>query len=98
MLAAMREYLIKVDDGEFLVPHRDALAETLHPPGYNGRQVPGEGEYRIRCGDVELAFYLEEPGIHVVAHAADDPSDTLVDAVAAQVAAATGQATSVVSL
>jgi hypothetical protein len=98
MLDAMHEYLIKAEDGDFLIPRGDSLAETLQPRGYDCGQVPGKGEYRIRCGEVELAFYFEDPGIQVVADTTDDPPDTLVDAVAAQVAAATGRPTSVLRL
>ncbi len=94
----MHEYLIKAEDDDFLIPHRDALAQALHPAGYECDEQAGDGEYRMRCREVELAFYFEGPGIHVVAHGSDTPPDALVGAVAHQVAVALGRATFVVPL
>lgn len=93
----MLEYLIRSEDGDIPLPHVDQLPAVVHPPGRSCEPLEGPADHVMRCDGVWVALSFEEPGIHVVVDVDDEgAAGALVDDIAAQVAAATGAATSVV--
>jgi hypothetical protein len=99
MLLLVFEYLIRAEDGDFLVPHLDDLAATVHPEGRVCVRVDGAGEYRMRCDDLVVELNFEDPGIQVIVESDDEEAaGLLVDASAAQVTAAMARPTNVVPL
>jgi hypothetical protein len=98
-LADVHEYLIRAEDGDFLLPHVTELGTTLHPAGRDCEVLDGAGDYCMRCAGMVATFSFEEPGIHVIVESGDaDSAGQLVDEIAAQVAASMSRATVVMAL
>ena len=92
----MNEYLIKAEDGDFLI----VAPEALHPSGYVLETIDGWGDHRVRCGSGEIAFSFEEPGIQMITEGtqSDFDDDRLAEAIRAQVQAATGRSIILIAL
>ena len=94
------EYLIRAADRDVLIIHQNDLAHALHPRGIDCAPVEGWGDYRMTCGNNEVAVSFDDPGIHLIIEGEDtrEAKDTLAGAIAAQVDTATGRGTYVVPL
>jgi hypothetical protein len=61
------------------------------PAGLGCTQIEGWGDFRMRCGDAEIAFSGEEVGWQVVVHGAlSSPAETLIERITQQVSRACG--------
>lgn len=87
----VREYLVRAEDGQFLVIPSADLGEALHPPGRSCHPVEGPGDYRYRCGEAEVSVSFEDPGVQLTIDGAldDQEADTLVGSIVEQMVAST---------
>lgn len=88
----MAEYLILAVDEDFLIVEPAAL----HPVGNDCQEIEGWGDYRMQCGETQVAVSFEDPGIQLIIE--PNANDDLAEAIAAQITLATGRATFVVPL
>ena len=96
----VREYLLRAEDGDFLVISSSECAAALHPPAMECHPVDGWGDYRYRCGEAEVAVSFEEPGVQLMLEGELEESvaDELAEVIAARLAGHTGRGIFVVPL
>lgn len=100
-MAAMIEFLIRRDDGEWFDIDYGRVDEMLHPNSVAWQRIDGWGTYRIRVLDAEVSFSDEDPGILVVFESGTvdhATAEKLVREIATNVTLVTGQASRVVPL
>lgn len=88
------EFLIRTGDGhDWPAIHRDRIPHVLTPAGWDCTQIPGWGDYRLRCGDTEIAFSGEPVGWEVTFEGPmpEQLATRLIITVAAQVEQETDQ-------
>lgn len=97
----MIEFLIRRDDGEWFDIDYGRLDEMLHPNSVEWQRVDGWGIFRIRVGDGEISFSDEDPGIQVAFESGmidHESARRIIEEVAANISAVTGQAARVVEI
>ena len=97
---AVKEYLLRAEDGDFLLISPAEYADALHPAGVACQPVDGWGDYRFRCGETEVAVSFEDPGLQVALEGELDGSaaDEVVQVIARRLAHHTGRGIFVVPL
>lgn len=96
----MIEYMIRRRGGDWFDLHRDDYAAVLRPESFQSRPVSGWGDHRIECGNVEISFAYEDPGIQVSFEGdiANAKARRIVEEIREKIEAATGQKGYVVDL
>jgi hypothetical protein len=90
----MFEYLIRTSDTlELPAVPVGRLAEVLVPAGFGCEQADGWGDFRMRCGETQIAFSGEPPGwlVSVEGPMSDADSGRLVTAITEQIGQAIGK-------
>jgi hypothetical protein len=91
---SMCEYLIRTASTHQLPAlQRGRLADVLLAPGFSCERADGWGDFRMRCGDTQVAFSAEEPGWQVTLEGpmTDADRERLVTTITQQIGQATGQ-------
>ena len=99
-LVAVKEYLLRAEDGDFLLISPAEYGEALHPAGVACHPVDGWGDYRFRCGEAEVAVSFEDPGLQLALEGELDESaaDEVVQVIARRLTDDTGRGILVVPL
>jgi hypothetical protein len=95
------EFLIKRTDGEWFDLPRSRFKDVLRPTSIPSRPIQGWGDHRILIEDSEVSFSDEDPGIQVVFETGTFSAEAarrVVNEIAANITAATGQQSRVIPL
>jgi hypothetical protein len=95
------EFLIKRTDGEWFDLPSSRFKDVLRPSSMSSKPIKGWGDHRILVGDSEISFSDEDPGIQVVFETGKlsaEEAGRVVNEIAANITAATGQQSRVISL
>jgi hypothetical protein len=95
------EYLIERGDDDWFDLPVEAFPEALHSNSFPWQRVAGWGDYRIRVLGCDISFSFEPPGIQIVFEGEDitgPQARRIVDEIARNVAAVTGQFAAVVEI
>lgn len=88
----MSEYLIRTRAGrDWPAFPRSRAAEVLTPADLRCTPVAGPGDFRLRCGDADVAFSGEDVGWQVTVEGYLEDADAFVARVTDQVADAAGE-------
>ncbi len=96
----MSEYIIRPDDDDALVVGDTDQSSALHPAGYRCVPAEGWGDYRMKCGDAEVAVSFEEPGVRLIIEGLGSAQDAemLAEAITAQLQRFSGRSLHLVPL
>jgi len=94
------EYLLRPDDGDFLVVPAADFVDAFHPRATACVGVEGWGDYRYQCGEAEIAVSFEDPGVLLTIESDLDAAAimALVEATGEQVSLHTGRRLFIVPL
>ena len=96
----MHEYLIRAEDGDFLVPRKDSLLALGVAAGEGWQQCEGWGDLRIKRGDNEISVCCEDAGVQVAVEGpiSRDEADAIAERLSLHLSHSEGRQTRVVPL
>lgn len=95
------EFLIRRSDGEWFNLHANRFEEVLRPSSFATQSVQGWGDHRIEVRGCPISFSFEDPGIQVCFEGdglTEAESMQIVNEIAENITAATGQRSKVIPL